>query len=74
MSYSTYFMNKGDSVPCMKCGKEFILDFDPPKCCIDEQDSFRNMCGCQGAPEPIFCDECWSKLWKEVRDESDGSS
>ena len=64
--YSTYYLEKGDEVPCMRCGNKFILGYEPPKCCRNKQDSIFNMCGCQGAPEPIFCDKCWEELKNEI--------
>lgn len=62
MIYSTYYLEKGDEVPCMRCGDKIILRYEPPKCCRDKQDAVLNMCGCQGVPEPIFCDKCWKEL------------
>ena len=65
MSYSTYFLKAGDEVSCMRCGNKMILEHDPPKCCMSEQDALYNQCGCQGAPEPIFCEKCWKELEEE---------
>lgn len=46
----------------MRCGNKIVLKCEPPKCCKNKQDATLNMCGCQGAPVPIFCDECWNEL------------
>ena len=65
-SYSTYYLEKGDEVPCMRCGNKFILEYEPIKCCRSKQASAFNMCGCQGALEPIFCDKCWELIKNET--------
>lgn len=62
MSYATCHLKKGEKTPCMRCTREVVLDFEPVKCCSSKQESINTMCGCQGAPEPIFCTECWKEL------------
>lgn len=62
MFNTTYYMELGDKVNCMRCGREMILEYDPVKCCPSPEASARNMCGCQGMPEPIFCGTCWDEL------------
>lgn len=45
--------------PCYKCGVvvEVDSDYEPEGCC----NSFE--CGCMGMQtNPVFCDECYSKL------------
>lgn len=62
--YSTYYLEKGDEVPCTRCENKLILEYEPAKCCMSEQDSYYNQCSCQGAPESVFCEGCWMELEK----------
>lgn len=62
MIESSYFLNVGDKVLCMRCTNLFTLEVEPMKCCKNKLDAFYNLCGCQGIPEPIFCGECWKEL------------
>lgn len=59
---STYYLEIGDEINCMRCGDKIILDYKPVQCCRDIYDAERNQCGCQGVPEPIFCDKCWDEI------------
>lgn len=65
MTYSTYYLKIGDVVNCMRCNRKITLDYEPVKCCIDKQDAAINQCGCQGTPEPIFCEQCWDEIAKD---------
>lgn len=42
---------------CMNCGVKLPNEVEADVCCSGY------MCGCQGLPEPVFCDECSIKIF-----------